>query len=148
MVVYMSPLFTPVLFSGTITICISLLFSSTSYAEQKPHAPESIQGVTIVSAEQAIEMIINNPELVVIDSRKKTEYLKAKIKKALFYPAAVMIMAFVVTCVLMIFVIPQFQEMFSNFGADLPALTSIVIEMSKWFQEFWWLLFGGTQRTV
>lgn len=73
---------------------------------------------------------------------EKTEALKSKIKGALFYPIAVIVVAFVITCILMIFVIPQFQEMFSNFGADLPALTTVVINMSKWFQEFWWLMFG------
>lgn len=60
--------------------CLSFLIPTALSAEQKPHAPESIQGVTIVTAEQAIEMIINNPELVVIDSRKKTEYLKGHIE--------------------------------------------------------------------
>ena len=74
---------------------------------------------------------------------EKTEALKSKIKGALFYPVAVVVVAFVITCILMIFVIPQFQELFSGFGADLPALTMIVINMSKWFQEFWWLLIGG-----
>lgn len=79
---------------------------------------------------------------------EKTEALKSKIKGALFYPIAVVVVAFIITCILMIFVIPQFQEMFSNFGADLPALTTIVINMSKWFQEFWWLLFGVIIGTV
>lgn len=73
---------------------------------------------------------------------EKTEALKSKIKGALFYPIAVIVVAFIITCILMIFVIPQFQEMFSNFGADLPALTTVVINMSKWFQEYWWLLFA------
>lgn len=79
---------------------------------------------------------------------EKTEALKSKIKGALFYPIAVVVVAFIITCILMIFVIPQFQEMFSNFGADLPALTTIVINMSKWFQEYWWLLFGVIIGTV
>ena len=79
---------------------------------------------------------------------EKTEALKSKIKGALFYPVAVIVVAFVITCILMIFVIPQFQELFSGFGADLPALTMIVINMSKWFQEFWWLLIGGIIGTV
>ena len=64
----------------TIVLCVSMLFSSVLLAEEKPHAPEAIQDVTIVSAEQAIEMILVNPELVVIDSRKKTEYLKGHIE--------------------------------------------------------------------
>ncbi|MFT4581685.1 MAG: type IV pilus assembly protein PilC [Gammaproteobacteria bacterium] len=79
---------------------------------------------------------------------EKTEALKSKIKGALFYPIAVVVVAFVITCILMIFVIPQFQELFSGFGADLPALTQVVINMSKWFQEFWWLLIGGIIGTV
>lgn len=57
-----------------------MMFSSTLFAEQKPHAPETIQDVTIVSAEEVIEMILANPELTVIDSRKKTEYLKGHIE--------------------------------------------------------------------
>lgn len=79
---------------------------------------------------------------------EKTEALKSKIKGALFYPTAVIVVAFVITCILMIFVIPQFQEMFNNFGADLPALTAIVIRMSNWFVNYWWLLFGVIAITV
>ena len=63
-----------------IIISLSLLFSSTLLAEEKPHAPESIQNVTIVTAEQAVDMILVNPDLIVIDSRKKTEYLKGHIE--------------------------------------------------------------------
>ncbi len=78
---------------------------------------------------------------------EKTEALKSKIKGALFYPIAVIVVAFVITCILMIFVIPQFEELFKGFGADLPALTRVVIDMSNWFQEKWWVLLlaiGGT----
>ena len=60
-----------------------MMFSSTLFAEQKPHAPETIQDVTIVSAEEVIEMILADPELTVIDSRKKTEYLKGHIEGAI-----------------------------------------------------------------
>ncbi|MEX2482107.1 MAG: type II secretion system F family protein [Gammaproteobacteria bacterium] len=74
---------------------------------------------------------------------EKTEALKSKIKGAMFYPLAVVVVAFVITCILMIFVIPQFQDLFSGFGADLPALTQIVINMSKWFQANWYILIGG-----
>ena len=73
---------------------------------------------------------------------EKTEALKSKIKGAMFYPLAVVVVAFVITCILMIFVIPQFQDLFSGFGAELPALTQVVINMSKWFQAYWWLLIG------
>ncbi len=74
---------------------------------------------------------------------EKTEALKSKIKGALFYPIAVIVVAFVITCILMIFVIPQFQELFDGFGADLPALTRVVIDISEWFQARWYVLFGG-----
>ena len=67
----------------TIILCLSVLFSSTLSAEQKPYAPEKIEDVTIVSAEEAIDMILANPDLVVIDSRKKTEYLKGHIEGAI-----------------------------------------------------------------
>ena len=75
--------------------------------------------------------------------KEKIEGIKGKIKKALFYPAAVMVMAFVVTAVLMIFVIPQFASLFSGFGADLPALTSLVISLSDYFVANWYFIFGG-----
>lgn len=66
-----------------VIICASVLISPVLLAEQKPYAPESIQGVTIVSAEQAIEMILAHPDLLVIDSRKKAEYLKGHIEGAI-----------------------------------------------------------------
>ncbi len=72
---------------------------------------------------------------------EKTEALKSKIKSALMYPIAVVIVAFV--AVIMIFVIPSFKEVFSSFGADLPAPTLFVIAMSEFFTEYWWLIFGG-----
>ena len=64
----------------TLITGVFLLFSTTVLAEEKPYAPESIQDVVIVSAEQAIEMILSTPELLLIDSRKKTEYLKGHIE--------------------------------------------------------------------
>ena len=79
---------------------------------------------------------------------EKTEALKSKIKGAMFYPIAVVVVAFVITCILMIFVIPQFQDLFSGFGAELPALTQVVINMSKWFQSYWYLLIGAIIAAV
>jgi type IV pilus assembly protein PilC len=67
--------------------------------------------------------------------KEKTEAMKKKVKKALFYPAAVLIVAFVVTLVLMIFVIPEFQKLFQGFGASLPAFTEFVIKMSEAVQH-------------
>jgi type IV pilus assembly protein PilC len=78
--------------------------------------------------------------------KEKTEALKKKIKKALFYPTAVLAVAVIVTGILLIFVIPQFENLFKGFGADLPAFTQMVIGMSKFVQTKGWLLaiiFGG-----
>ncbi|MDH3314793.1 MAG: type II secretion system F family protein [Gammaproteobacteria bacterium] len=75
--------------------------------------------------------------------KEKTEAIKSKIKKALFYPAAVLIMAIVVTAVLMIFVIPQFAALFRDFGADLPSMTQMVINMSDFVVANVGILFVG-----
>jgi type IV pilus assembly protein PilC len=72
--------------------------------------------------------------------KEKTEALKKKIKKALFYPAAVLIVAVIVSCVLLIFVIPQFEALFKGFGADLPAFTQMVVNMSRFMQHQGWML--------
>jgi type IV pilus assembly protein PilC len=72
--------------------------------------------------------------------KEKTEALKKKIKKALFYPAAVLIVAVVVTIILLIFVIPQFESLFKGFGADLPAFTQMVVNLSRFVQhQGWWM---------
>ncbi|MDN5849184.1 MAG: type II secretion system F family protein, partial [Nitrococcus sp.] len=75
--------------------------------------------------------------------KEKTESIKKKIKKALFYPTAVLVVAFIVTAILLIFVVPQFEELFRGFGADLPAFTRMVIDLSDAFQKYWWLIAGG-----
>jgi type IV pilus assembly protein PilC len=72
--------------------------------------------------------------------KEKTEALKKKIKKALFYPAAVLIVAVIVSCVLLIFVIPQFESLFKGFGADLPAFTQMVVNMSRFMQHQGWIV--------
>ena len=74
---------------------------------------------------------------------EKTEAIKSKIKSALMYPASVVIVAFVVVAVIMIFVIPAFKDVFSSFGADLPAPTLFVMAISEFFVQYWWLIFGG-----
>jgi type IV pilus assembly protein PilC len=82
--------------------------------------------------------------------KEKTEALKKKIKKALFYPAAVLAVAIIVTVILLIFVIPQFESLFQGFGADLPAFTQMVINMSRWLQDNGWILLivvGGAAFT-
>lgn len=75
--------------------------------------------------------------------KEKTEALKSKIKKALNYPIAVIIVAFIVTTILLIFVIPQFEAMFSDMGGDLPALTKFVVDLSYAFQNYWYIIFGA-----
>jgi type IV pilus assembly protein PilC len=72
--------------------------------------------------------------------KEKTEALKKKIKKAMFYPAAVLVVAIIVTVILLIFVIPQFESLFKGFGADLPAFTQMVVNLSKFMQSKGWML--------
>ncbi len=74
---------------------------------------------------------------------EKTEAIKSKIKSALMYPISVLIVAFVVVAVIMIFVIPSFKEVFSSFGGELPMPTLVVIAMSEFFVKYWYLIFGG-----
>jgi len=73
---------------------------------------------------------------------EKTEALKSKIKSALFYPIAVIVVAFIIVTILMIFVIPQFSELFSSFGADLPALTQFLVDSSDFFVANWLYIFA------
>ncbi|MEX1165329.1 MAG: type II secretion system F family protein [Hydrogenophaga sp.] len=73
---------------------------------------------------------------------EKTEAIKSKIKSALMYPISVVVVAFVVVAVIMIWVIPSFKEVFSSFGAELPAPTLFVMAISEFFVEYWWLIFG------
>jgi type IV pilus assembly protein PilC len=74
--------------------------------------------------------------------KEKTETMKKKIKKALTYPLAVIVVAFVVTAILLLFVVPVFEDMFKSFGADLPAFTRMVVTMSEWLKEWWWIVLG------
>jgi type IV pilus assembly protein PilC len=75
--------------------------------------------------------------------KEKTEAIKGKVKKALFYPIAVVVVAFIVSAILLIFVVPQFKTVFASFGAELPAFTQFVINLSEAFQKYWYLIFGG-----
>jgi type IV pilus assembly protein PilC len=74
--------------------------------------------------------------------QEKTMQLKSKIKSALVYPVAVLVVAFIVLAVIMIFVVPAFEDVFKSFGADLPAPTLVVIALSKFFVGYWYLIFG------
>jgi len=80
--------------------------------------------------------------------KEKIEAIKGKIKSALFYPTAVLVVAFIITAVLLVFVIPQFESLFAGFGADLPAMTKMVIDLSKAFQDWWWAIIGSIVGTV
>lgn len=79
---------------------------------------------------------------------EKSELLKKKIKKAMTYPIAVVVIAFVVTGILLVKVVPQFQEIFKSFGADLPAFTLMVIGLSEWMQEYWYIILGGIIASI
>ena len=75
--------------------------------------------------------------------KEKIMAIKGKIKSALFYPISIIVVAFVITAVIMIFVIPAFKELFDGFGADLPAPTLIVMAISSFFVQWWWAIFGA-----
>jgi type IV pilus assembly protein PilC len=76
--------------------------------------------------------------------REKTLAIKSKIKSALFYPVSIIVVAFVITAVIMIFVIPAFKTLFSSFGANLPTPTLVIMAISDFFVQWWWAIFGGT----
>ncbi|GAA69272.1 type II secretion system F family protein [Pseudoalteromonas sp. BSi20429] len=75
--------------------------------------------------------------------KEKSEALKSKIKKAMFYPISVLVVALIVTSILLIFVVPQFQEIFAGFGAELPPFTLFVIGISDFMQAYWWIILIG-----
>ncbi len=75
--------------------------------------------------------------------KEKILAIKSKIKSAMFYPISIIVVAFIITAIIMIFVIPAFKELFTNFGADLPAPTLLVMTISDFFVAYWWAIFGG-----
>lgn len=114
-----------------------------SFAEALSKFPDQFDGLycnLINAGEQAgiLETMLNKVALY----KEKIEAIKGKIKKAMFYPAAVVIAAFVVTAILLIFVVPQFATMFADFGADLPAMTLMVVAMSNFMVESWYIVFA------
>jgi type IV pilus assembly protein PilC len=80
--------------------------------------------------------------------KEKSESMRKKVKKALTYPIAVLVVAFIVTAILLIFVVPVFDSMFKSFGKELPAFTQMVVKMSAWMQEDWWKVVGGVFAMV
>ena len=118
---------------------------SESLAKHPLHFDELV--ISLVGAgEQAgvLETLLDK----IATYKEKTEALKAKIKKAMFYPAAVIVVAFIVTAILLIFVVPQFEQLFANFGADLPAFTRVVVNLSEFMQEYWWIVLGIAGGTI
>lgn len=95
--------------------------------------------VNLVSAGEqagALETLLDK----IATYKEKTEAIKKKVKKALFYPAAVVVVAFIVTAILLIYVIPQFESLFQGFGADLPAFTRFVISLSNFVRDQGWII--------
>lgn len=92
----------------------------------------------------SLEMMLNN----IASYQEKTESIKKKIKKALFYPVAVLVIAALVSAGLLIYVVPQFESVFAGFGADLPAVTRFVIDLSEFMQSYWYMIFGGVGGSI
>jgi len=84
----------------------------------------------------------------IADYKEKAESLKKKIKKAMFYPVAVLIVAFVVTAILLIFVVPQFEALFAGMGGELPAFTKMIVTASELMQKWWYVAVAGIGVTV
>lgn len=106
---------------------------------KKPQYFDDLYCNLVNSGEQsgALETLLDR----VATYKEKTEQLKKKIKKAMIYPIAVILVAIVVSVILLIKVVPQFESVFANFGAELPAFTQMVIGLSRLMQEWWLLLF-------
>ncbi|WP_288130667.1 type II secretion system F family protein [Microbulbifer sp.] len=112
--------------------------SGTSFADSLRKHPLYFDDLfcnLVASGEQsgALETMLDR----IATYKEKTESLKKKIKKAMTYPIAVIIVAIIVTAILLIKVVPQFAETFAGFGADLPAFTLFVLRLSEWMQEYW-----------
>lgn len=120
-----------------------------SFAEALSKFPNHFDGLycnLVNSGEQAgiLETMLHKIALY----KEKIEAIKGKIKKAMFYPAAVIVAAIIVTGILLYFVVPQFAAMFKGFGADLPAMTLMVVAMSDFMVEFWYIVVGSIMAVV
>jgi len=113
--------------------------SLASSLRRHPHYFDDLFCSLVNSGEQsgALETMLDR----IATYKEKTEQLKTKVKKAIKYPAAVLIVAAIVTAILLIKVVPTFKTLFEGFGADLPAFTLFVIGISEWMQANWWVLF-------
>lgn len=118
--------------------------NGNTFAEAIKKYPKYFDGLfcsLIESGEQsgALETMLDRVAIY----KEKSEQLKQKIKKALKYPISVVIVAFIVTIILMVKVVPVFEGLFSSFGADLPAFTKMVVNMSNWMQQYWYILIAS-----
>ncbi len=118
--------------------------SGTSFAESLRQYPRYFDDLfcdLVDAGEQAgaLEEMLDRIAIY----KEKSESIKKKIKSAMTYPIAVVVIALVVSAILLIFVVPTFKEVFGSFGADLPAFTLMVITLSEWMQEWWWVLLGA-----
>jgi len=116
--------------------------SGTAVAEALAKHPDYFDDLVcnlVAAGEQAgvLDVLLDK----IATYKEKTESIKGKIKKAMFYPASVIAVAIGVTVIIMLFVIPQFKALFSSFGADLPAFTLLVIGISDFMREYWWGIF-------
>lgn len=118
----------------------------TQALQQHPRQFDELFCNLVYAGEQSgtLDILLNRIAIY----KEKTEAIKGKIKKALFYPTAVIIIAFIIMSILLIFVVPQFQTLFQSFGAELPALTLLVLKLSALFQEWWWAIFGSIGAAV
>ncbi len=128
----------------------NLILKIKSEVESGTSLSETLAKTPVYFDELVVNLVNAGEQAGVLDAlldkiatyKEKTEYLKSKIKKALFYPTAVIIVAVIVTSILLIFVVPQFEQLFTSFGADLPAFTRLVVNLSKLMQDWWWVIFG------
>ncbi len=105
-----------------------------SLAEHPDHFDDLFVNLTAAGeASGALENLLDK----IATYKEKTEAIKKKVKKALTYPTAVLVVAFIVTAILLIFVVPTFEELFKGFGAELPAFTQFTIDLSQWMQAYW-----------
>jgi type IV pilus assembly protein PilC len=115
--------------------------SFTAALRKRPEYFDELYCSLVDAGEQAgaLETLLER----VATYKEKSESLKARIRKAMTYPLAVICVALVVTTILLVKVVPQFQSMFQGFGAQLPVFTQLVISLSEFVQRWWWLLAGG-----
>ncbi|GIZ11641.1 type II secretion system F family protein [Pseudomonas sp. NCCP-436] len=115
--------------------------SFASSLRKKPMYFDDLYCNLVESGEQsgALETLLDR----IATYKEKTESLKAKIRKAMTYPMAVIVVAVIVTAILLIEVVPEFESIFHGFGAQLPAFTQIVVNLSRGLQRWWWLILFG-----